>query len=93
MFSGLTHEREVVDKVGKLVAQRLTDPALPRQKPFTAPVLHLRGVATKPNTVYVCKRRPSSLIELEDTVEPADQWWRLELDVARTEKPVIVEVW
>ena len=37
----------------------------------------LRGVATSLDVTYVCKRSEPDLIDLGDSDQPLDQWWRL----------------
>lgn len=63
-----------------------------RPKPMTCKKYLLRGVATAPNIIYVCRRGEADLIELDDEAKkPLDQWWRMAYTPGE-EQPVKVEV-
>jgi hypothetical protein len=69
--------RDQIEARLRWLGKLLTDPNKERPRPMTCKKYLLRGVASAPNIVYVCKRQQPGLIDLEDTPAPIDQWWRL----------------
>lgn len=95
----LTNLAEIATQIAQLQAQQrylgqvLTDPKQDseRARPMACKEYLLRGIATSANVVYVCRRAPMDLIELDDNPLPRDQWWRLSLN-AKAIEPVKAEV-
>lgn len=76
----------------RFVGRLLTDPDRERPQDLTCKKYSLRGIGTSKDTVYVCKRTETPLIDLgDDCPEPGDQWWRLE-HTTNKEQPVKAEV-
>ena len=76
----------------RFVGRLFTDPERERPEKFACKKYLLRGVGTSKDTVYVCRRTETPLIDLGDeSLEPGDQWWRLEHTTNR-EQPVKAEV-
>ncbi|KAF7546780.1 hypothetical protein G7046_g9208 [Stylonectria norvegica] len=75
---GLNDELELVKKRQRFLGRLLTVPdKLGRQNPMTCKKYLLRGVYTSLDVIYVCQRLEPELIDLGDSPEPLDQWWRL----------------
>ncbi|KAL6913484.1 hypothetical protein FSHL1_011160 [Fusarium sambucinum] len=72
-------EMEQVAGKQRALGRLLTVPDKPgRPEPMTCKKYLLRGVATSPHIIYVCRREEEDLIELDgEESKPADQWWRL----------------
>ncbi|CEI69082.1 hypothetical protein FVEN_g4151 [Fusarium venenatum] len=72
-------EMEQVAGKQRALGRLLTVPDKPgRPEPMTCKKYLLRGVATSPHIIYVCRREEEDLIEMDgDESKPADQWWRL----------------
>lgn len=76
----------------RILGRLLTDPnVLGRAKPMACNKYLLRGIATSPDVVYVCKREPEQLIDLEDGPRSRDQWWRLAYVAHDVDEPVKAE--
>jgi hypothetical protein len=75
----LDAEIEQVERKQRALGRLLTMPNKPgRLEPMTCKKYLLRGVATSPHIIYVCRREEEDLIELdEEESKPTDQWWRL----------------
>lgn len=80
-----------LDQHRHFLGQLLTDPAKDRPEPMTCSKFNLRGVATAPDTVYVCRRTEPDLIDFGETLKSKDQWWRLAHN-PNDQEPVQVEV-
>ncbi|KAJ4327583.1 hypothetical protein N0V84_001972 [Fusarium piperis] len=91
-MKGLDAELEQIVGKQRALGRLLTVPDKPgRPKPMTCKKYLLRGVATTPNIVYVCRRGEADLIELDDEAKkPLDQWWRMAYTPGE-EQPVKVE--
>lgn len=86
-------ELEKIRAKQRILGRLLTDPnVLGRAKPMACNKYLLRGIATSPDVVYVCKREPEQLIDLEDGPRSRDQWWRLAYVAHDVDEPVKAEV-
>lgn len=87
----LNWERDQLRAYRRRLGTLLTDPdAVKDTSPFTGKKYLLRGVATAQDVMYVCQRAEPQLIELDDTPQPIDQWWRLAF-VPDDDEPVKTE--
>ena len=90
--TGLQVDLEHIQVRQRFLGKLLTDPDKPgRTKPMTCKKYLLRGLAAPNDTVYVCRRAETDLIEFDDEPKRLDQWWRLAYR-PREEPPVQVEV-
>lgn len=81
----------MLHKQQRYLGQVLTDPTKERPIPMTCKKFLLRGIATSVDNVFVCRREPAKLVEVDDTPAARDQWWRLAL-VPNESEPVKAEV-
>ncbi|KAG7122333.1 hypothetical protein HYQ44_003231 [Verticillium longisporum] len=89
----LNADRDYLKQYRRYLNTLLTDPE-PEDGgepiPFHGKKYLLRGVATGRDIMYICRRTEPQLIDLEETAQPLDQWWRLAY-VAGDEQPVQAE--
>ncbi|TDZ22351.1 hypothetical protein Cob_v004474 [Colletotrichum orbiculare MAFF 240422] len=74
----LKWERERLHERQRFLSTLLTDPNKPGlENPFSGKAYSLRGISTRRDVTYTCRRQQPDLIVLGEAPATVDQWWRL----------------
>jgi hypothetical protein len=73
----LKAEKETCERLLATLAQKKTAPS--ETEPDWRPVhkYTLRGIGAAPEVMYVCRRAEPDLMEMGESSDPSEEWWKL----------------